>query len=97
MASERVEGVKFSIKSNGIEFSSYNQDFGDAREEMEVVYEGPSLDVGFNSRYLIEALNIIDSEEVLIEIKDEGSPGMMRPMPLADPPDQICIIMPMRI
>jgi DNA polymerase-3 subunit beta len=97
MASERVEGVKFSIKSNGIEFSSYNQDFGDAREEMEVVYEGPSLDVGFNSRYLMEALNIIDSEEVLIEIKDEGSPGMMRPVPPADPPDQICIVMPMRI
>src|SRR4030043_843727 len=97
MASERVEGVKFSIKNNGIEFSSYNQDFGDAREEMEVVYEGPSLDVGFNSRYLMEALNIMDSEEVLIEIKDDGSPGMMRPMPPADPPDQICIVMPMRI
>ena len=61
MANERMEGVKFSLKTNTVEMSSTNQDFGDAQEEVEVVYEGPPLQVGFNARYLIEALNVIDT------------------------------------
>ena len=47
-----------------IEGSTFNQDFGDAREEVEVAYEGPSLEIGFNARYLIEALNAVDTGEV---------------------------------
>ncbi len=97
MASERVEGVKFSLKKNFIEFSSYHQDFGDAKEEVEVSYEGPSLEIGFNARYLIEALNAMDVEGVVMELKDEGSPGIIRPQPIIEPSNQFCIVMPMRI
>jgi DNA polymerase-3 subunit beta len=98
MASERMEGVKFSIKKNSVEMSSTHQDFGDAQEEVEVVYEGPPLQVGFNARYLIEAFNVIDSEEVLMELKDEGSPGIIKPFSsTAGLSNQICIIMPMRL
>jgi DNA polymerase-3 subunit beta len=97
MASERVEGVKFSFRKNSIEISSYHQDFGDAKEEIEVLYDGPPLEIGFNARYLIEALNTIDTEEVVMELKDEGSPGIIKPSSSIDPSDQLCIIMPMRI
>jgi DNA polymerase-3 subunit beta len=98
MASERIEGVKFSLKRNSMEMSTTHQDFGDAQEEIEVSYEGPPLQVGFNARYLIEAFNVIDSEEVLMELKDEGSPGIIRPSS-SEPrlSNQICIIMPMRL
>ena len=98
MASERMEGVKFSLKKNSMEMSSYHQDFGDAKEEVEMVYEGPPLQVGFNARYLIEALNVIDAEEVLMELKDEGSPGILRPSSFTPGiSNQFCIIMPMRL
>ncbi len=98
MASERMEGVKFSLKKNSVEMSSYHQDFGDAKEEVEVIYEGPPLQVGFNARYLIEALNVIDAEEILMELKDEGSPGILRPSSMTPGlSDQLCIIMPMRL
>jgi DNA polymerase-3 subunit beta len=97
MASERMEGVKFSLKENSIEMSSYHQDFGDAKEEVEVAYEGPNLQIGFNARYLIEALNVMDSEEVLMELKDEGSPGILRPSSTSGLSNQICIVMPMRL
>ena len=98
MANERMEGVKFSLKVNSVEMSSTHQDFGDAQEEVEVVYDGPPLQVGFNARYLIEALNVIDAEEVLMELKDEGSPGILKPS--SSTPgvsNQISIIMPMRL
>jgi DNA polymerase-3 subunit beta len=98
MASERMEGVKFSLKTNSVELSSTHQDFGDAKEEVEVVYEGPPLQVGFNARYLIEAFNVIDTEEVLMELKDEGSPGILRPSSSSvGISNQISIVMPMRL
>ncbi len=98
MASERIEGVKFSVKSNVVEMSSTHQDFGDAHEEVEVVYEGPPLEVGFNARYLIEALNVIDTEQVVLELRDEGSPGILTPSTSApEISNQLCIIMPMRL
>ncbi len=97
MASERVEGIKFSLQKNILELSSYHQDFGDAKEEVEVSYEGPPLQVGFNARYLIEALNAMNTEEILMEFKDEGSPGIMKPSSSSQVSDQICIVMPMRI
>ena len=98
MASEKMEGIKFSLKKNSIEMSSYHQDFGDAKEEAEVAYEGPPLQVGFNARYLMEALSVIDTDEVLMELKDEGSPGILRPSsPTLEAPHQLYIIMPMRL
>ena len=97
MASERVEGIKFLVKKNFVELSSYHQDFGDAKEEVEVSYEGPSLEVGFNARYLMEALSVMDKEDVVMELKDEGSPGILKPQSVTEPSNQLCIIMPMRI
>jgi DNA polymerase-3 subunit beta len=97
MASERVEGIKFSLKKNLIEISSYHQDFGDAKEEVELVYDGPPIDIGFNARYLMEAFNVIDTEQVVIELKDEGSPGIIKPLSSTEATNQFCIIMPMRI
>ncbi len=98
MANERMEGVKFSLKQNSVEMSSTHQDYGDAQEEVEVVYDGPPLQVGFNARYLIEALNVIDTDEVVMELKDDGSPGILKPS--SSTPgvsNQISIIMPMRL
>jgi DNA polymerase-3 subunit beta len=97
MASERVEGIKFSLKKDSLEFSSYNQDFGDAKEELGVKYEGPPLEIGFNARYLMDIFNVMDTDELIMELKDEGSPGMIKPLSSKETPDQLCIIMPMRI
>jgi DNA polymerase-3 subunit beta len=97
MTSERGEGIKLSIKGHSIELSTFNQDFGDAQEEVDVNYEGSSFEIGFNSRYLLEALNVMGTSEVVIQLKDEGSPGIIRPLSSTETTDQLCIIMPMRI
>ena len=110
MASDRVEGIKISLQKNVMEGTTVNQDFGDAREEVEVAYEGPSLDIGFNGRYVMEALSVMSAEEVWMEVRDEGSPAILRPLlpeaaagssekipSLIGSNDQLFIIMPMRI
>ncbi len=97
MSSERAEGVKLTLKKDLMELSSYHQDYGDAKEEVDIQYEGPPLEIGFNARYLIEALQSFDTDEILIELRDEGSPGILRPHPPQTPSHQLYIIMPMRI
>jgi DNA polymerase-3 subunit beta len=104
MASERVEGIKIALTKNAMEATSFNQDFGDAKEEVEVAYEGPPIEVGFNARYLLEVLGVVDANEIWMELKDEGSPAILRPAvsseknsPSIGPNDQLFIIMPMRI
>lgn len=97
MASERVEAVKLFVEKDHMEISSYNQDFGDAKDDLEVTYGGSAFEIGFNARYLMDALMVMDHEEVIMEIKDEKSPGLLKPAVLAQGTTQISIIMPMRM
>jgi len=71
---------------------------------VEVAYEGPPIEVGFNARYLLEVLGVVDANEIWMELKDEGSPAILRPAVSSEknssfigPNDQLFIIMPMRI
>ncbi len=97
MVSERGEGIKLLLKNNLLELSSFHQDFGDAKEEVDIFYDGPTFEIGFNVRYLIDALNVIDTDQVKMELKDEGSPCLIRPNITSEIEDQLCIIMPMRL
>jgi len=40
---------------------------------------------------------VIDTDEVTMELKDEGSPGIIKPQVSSEPSNQLCIVMPMRI
>lgn len=97
MVSERGEGIKLILKKNLMELSSFHQDFGDAKEEVDIYYDGPPFEIGFNVRYLLDALNVMDTDEVSIELKDEASPCLIKPTEISETNDQLCIIMPMRI
>ena len=67
---------------------------GDAKEEIEVGYEGIDLKIGFNAKYITDVLNAIHDEEVDFEINDQLSPGLMRPH---NDKNYTCVVMPMRI
>jgi DNA polymerase III subunit beta len=94
LSSEKTRGVKFQFNQDFLELSSYNPEFGEAKEELSVEYKGETMQVGFNSRFVMEVLNNLKSEEVVFEIEDNVSPAIIRP---ADDPRHTCVIMPMRI
>ena len=93
IASEKGEGVKFSIHGDSMEIRSGGPDVGNVQEEIKIDYQGDSLDVSFNGRYLLDVLNIIDTEKVKMELKEELSSGVIRPM---EQEDYLYVIMPMR-
>jgi len=94
LSSEKTRGVKFQFNDDFLELSSYNPEFGEAKEELSVEYKGENLVVGFNSRFVMEVLNNLRSEEVVFEIEDNVSPAIIRP---SDDERHTCVIMPMRI
>jgi DNA polymerase-3 subunit beta len=74
--------------------SASSQELGDAEEGMDVDYAGEEVTIGFNSRYLLDALSPIEKHAVTFEFKDGLSPGVIKSV---EDDGYCCVIMPMRI
>lgn len=94
LSSEKFKGIKIDVNNELIVISSSNPELGEAREEIEVEYEGNSISTRFNAKYLIDVLSVMEERDVELKFKDELSPVIMKP--LADD-DFMAVIMPMRL
>lgn len=94
LSSEKSRGVKIMLKNGVMEVSSSNPELGDAREDMEVAYDGPEVSIGFNARYLIDILQAQGGEQILLQIKDNLSPGLIQSV---GDDNFLAVVMPMRL
>lgn len=94
LSNQKSKGVTFNFTNGRLEISSNNPELGDAKEEIEVSYKGNGLKIGFNAKYIIDVLTSMDDDQISIDLKDQLSPGVMRPQ--ADQ-NYTCVVMPMRI
>lgn len=95
LSSERYKGIKMEFDSSRVSISASNPDLGEAVEEVEIEYNGAPITIGFNARYIIDALNVLGTEgEIEIELKDELSPSIIR-----KPGNEgyLYVLMPMRL
>ena len=94
MSPDKVHSVKLSFSGKQLEISSNSPDQGEAQDLLEAEYEGPALKIGFNGKYLQDAVAGISEEKVVLQIKDEVSQVILRPEKDAT---YLAIVMPMRI
>lgn len=94
ISSDRVEGINFTFKKGSIELYSSSQDIGNATEVFPSTYDGIELKMGFNARYILEALNAIDEDEFVIQLKDETNAAIIKPV---TEQNSLYVIMPMRV
>ena len=94
LANHKSKAVTLSLSNGRMEIASNNPELGDAKEEIEVGYDGKDMKIGFNAKYITDVLNAIGDEEVDFEINDQLSPGLMRPH---NDKSYTCVVMPMRI
>lgn len=94
LSSEKSRGVKITLKRNIMEVSSSNPELGDSREEIEVNYDGPEINIGFNAKYLIDILQAQNTDTVSLYIKDNVSPGLIKS---DEDKDFLAVVMPMRL
>lgn len=94
MSSDKTQGVKVVLEPGLLRVLSDNPDLGEAREELEVGYTGTPVTIGFNSRYLIDLVSQMGTQQVRLELNGELDPGVVRPV---DGEDYLGVVMPMRI
>ncbi len=97
LANERSRAVRFAVETGKMEVTSQNPELGEARETVEVDYNGEAVQVGFNGQYLIDFLNVAGVDQVNMELKNESSQGLLRPSEQSEDTDYRYVVMPMRL
>jgi len=86
--------IKMDVTEGKIVLTSQNADFGSAKDEFEVEYSGEELSLGFNCRYFIDTLQVMEGETVIASINNQESPCMITS---EDDPGFLSVIMPMKL
>ena len=94
LSPDKAQGVKIEVEPGRLHLSANNPDVGEAREEVSAAFEGEPLTIGFNFRYLLDVLSVVDEDEIALELSDDLSPGVLRGH---ESQGYRAIIMPMRI
>jgi DNA polymerase III subunit beta len=94
MTSEKFKGVHVNIEPGTLRIASSNAEQEEAKEELEIDYNGDAIEIGFNVTYLIDALANLTQEMVKLELQDSNSSALITV------PEQAgfkYVVMPMRI
>jgi DNA polymerase-3 subunit beta len=94
LTSEKFKGVRVNIEPGALRIASSNAEQEEAKEELEIDYDGPAIEIGFNVTYLMDALANIGQEMVRLEMHDGSSAALITV------PEQAgfkYVVMPMRI
>jgi DNA polymerase-3 subunit beta len=96
LSNERSRAVKVEINKGKAEVTSSSSEFGEASEQIPVEYAGDGMAISFNAQYVLDFLNVVDTDVVQLSLKDEVSQAVMKPVGTAEY-DYTYVIMPMRI
>jgi DNA polymerase-3 subunit beta len=96
LSNERSRAVKFQIEDGRGEVTSSSPEFGEAREQLPIEYKGPTLQICFNAQYIVDFLSVVETDSVVLELKDEVSQAVMRPLGASEY-EYTYVVMPMRI
>jgi len=98
ISTERSRAVKLALDRGNLVVSATSPENGTAVEELEVRYQNSPIEIGFNSRYLLDITEQIDGEYVQFQMADAGSPTIVRDAaPEANGANALYVLMPMRV
>lgn len=94
VADEFPHPVEMAFGKDGIELMARNLENEEACLQANAEYEGNPVVLGFNARYLKDAVDAMRAERICMEVEDEDSPAILRP---ENGGGEIHIVMPMKI
>ncbi len=91
---EKSRAVKLVLSKNNLVLKVNSHDTGNASEEIEVKFESEEMEIGFNSKYLLDIALQMHGEEMQFSLSDSSSPAL-----ITDPDQEgiIFVLMPMRV
>jgi DNA polymerase-3 subunit beta len=99
ISSEKSRSVKLAVEPGRIVLTVRNMETGQAVEEVEVDYDGPPFEIGFNARYLLDVSGQIGGDTIEFRFADRApSAAMLDPVLVLDPTDAAAqyVLMPLR-
>ena len=94
VSTDKTRAIKINIKKGSVVISATNPDKGSASEHLDVVYDGDEVEIGFNSKYVLDVARQIKGNEILIKLSDSVSPTLVYDK---DDKDVLFVLMPMRV
>ena len=94
ISTEKSRAVKLSVERGNLVLSAVSPENGSATEEIEVRYGATPIEIGFNSRYLLDIAEQIEGDGAQFAMADAASPTVVR-----DSADgsALYVLMPMRV
>ena len=97
-ANKTTNQVILSINDGSLTVSAQDLDFSnEATEQLSCTYEGQPLTIGFNAKFLIEMLNVLESEEIKMELSTPTRAGILLPMDEVDDEEILMLVMPVML
>jgi len=94
LSNEKYRGIRLQVSANTLKIQAHNPEQEEAEEEVEVLYTGNDIEIGFNVNYLLDALQAVDGDEVQISLTDGNSSCLIS---VASDSDCRYVVMPMRL
>tara|TARA_B100001123_G_C15277539_1_gene1012773 strand:- start:267 stop:1382 length:1116 start_codon:yes stop_codon:yes gene_type:complete len=94
VSSDRKEGLKMNISKELLQFAVNNPNSGDGIENINAKFSSDNMSISFNSKYLIDIANQIESNSMIINLKDSGSPVLIQDI---SDKNSFHVVMPMKI
>ena len=94
LSNEKYRGIRMDISENNIKIQAHNPDKEEAVEEVDANYDDDAIVIGFNVTYLLDVLNVINTDDVEMYLSDGNSSALIN-----KPGDTTCryVVMPMRL
>lgn len=94
LSNEKYRGIRLQLEPGRLRVQAHNPEQEEAEEEIEVEYDGPELEIGFNVNYLLDALNALSGDKARISLRDANSSCLIQ-----EPGTSQCryVVMPMRL
>jgi DNA polymerase-3 subunit beta len=94
VSTEKSRAVKMSLKGGKATIAANSPDNASASEEIAVDYDADDIEIGFNSRYLLDIASQIDGNTAQFVMADAVSPTLIKD---AGNADALYVLMPMRV
>ena len=94
ISTEKSRAVKMAVEGGSLVLSATSPENGSATEEIEIDYDGGAIEIGFNSKYLLDIAQQIEGDRAQFELSDAASPTLVRD---ASDPSALYVLMPMRV
>jgi len=92
LTTEESKGVRMHFSKKGLVLTSRSPDAGEATVNFPCKFEGADVEIGFNPTFLTDALRVVDSDEISLELTAPNRPGLLK-----GGPNFLYVIMPVNL